>query len=1178
MTGTWQNRPRESRRLNTRFHLLLMAAVAAMAFAQTSHASVTGTLSGTVRDPSGAVIPVATVVALNTQTGVKQITTTDASGFYSFPELPIGNYEITIQKAGFRQYEQTGLVINVNTVLRVDATLQVGAVSQAVTVSSTAVHVETTSTQLGQVITGTKTVTLPLNGRSYTDLLALQPGVAPQSSGEYSTAYTNFANPVSGDLNAGGLSINGQRETADGFTVNGADVNEKIYEQTSIIPNLDSIAEFRILTSNFNAEYGNYSGGQIMVITKSGTNQLHGDAFEFLRNDAFDSRNFFSPTRGSYRQNQFGGTLGGPIRRNKAFFFVDYQGTRYTIGENTGDILVPSPAERAGDMSGEAQQLTGTVDGPYWASTLSQELGYPVSANEPYYTPGCVSSGQCVFPNALIPQRAFSSPTPHLLQYIPLPNSGPYFTTSTYNETLRDDKGGARYDENTAWGMLSAYYMIDDFTEVNPYAVDNLPGFADEYTGRGQLAVLSDTKTFGASELNDVRISFMRNAILENQPLAGQGLGPTFSSLGFVQGSNTLGLVPVEPQYEGVPPVALNEFSFGLSAVTTRQIDDTYQVQDDFSKIVGTHTLKFGGDAHYDQAGILWPNLDSDGGFGFNGTESGNDFADFLIGAPAVFYQGNPFALTSTNHYIGLYAEDSWRARRNLTLNYGLRWEVSPFWSFPRNENNAMIPGEQSVDFPGAPKGLLFPGDPGVPSTIAPTGYHNFAPRFGLAYSPSVTGGILGKITGGPGKSSIRAGYGLFYSQVEGLSIQVQTDYPFHLFYLNPVPPLFATPFVDRATGHSEGQRFPVPPVAPASPSHPNSSVNWAEFLPIASNPVVYGGDRLPYGEDYNLSLQRQFGRNTVVTLSYVGTQGHRLLVGLESNPGNPALCLSVSQPSEVMPGTTTCGPNGENGVYYPVSGGVINGTRAPFGPLFVSNAWYDTMANSNYNAFEATMHHISGRREFLVGYTYSKAMDNGSGLGDQVYPLNYGLTKALSAFDLTNNFVASYSYTLPFDKLFRRNPVASGWRISGITRFASGFPVTLSEQDDNSLLGTGGSGIGGDVDVPDFSPGNLKFTNPRTGLPYFNTSLFSKEKLGQFGTASRRFFHGPGLNDFDMAVLKEFRLTESKSLEFRAEFFNIFNHAQFMTPNGNINAGTFGLATEAYPPRIGQLALKLRF
>jgi hypothetical protein len=1174
MTGTQHRGPREFRWVNTRLHLWLMAAVVAMAFAQVGHASITGTISGTVRDPSGAVIPSAAVVAVNTQTGVRQGTTTDSSGFYSFPELPIGDYEIIIQKAGFKQYTQKGLVINVNTALRVDATLEVGAVSQTVSVTSTAVHVSTTSTQLGQVVTGTKMVTLPLNGRSYTDLLALQPGVAPQPSAN-AVIYTNTGT-VSGSLSAGNLSINGQTESSNGFTVNGADVNEKIYQQTSIIPNLDSIAEFRILTSNFNAEYGNYSGGQVMVVTKSGTNQFHGDVFDFLRNDALDSRNFFSPTRGSFKQNQFGGTLGGPVRRNKAFFFVDYQGTRNIIGQDTGDILVPSAGERNGDMTDVATQLTGTVGGSFWANTLSGELGYPVTAGESYYSAGCASSSQCVFPNAMIPQPAFSAPAGHLLQYIPLPNSGPYFTTSAYNETLRDDKGGARYDENTRWGMLSAYYMIDDFTLVNPYASSSLPGFAAQNAGRAQLIDLSDTKTFGASALNEFRMSYMRNVAFQDEP--SQGVGPKLSSLGFVEGCNTLGICPIDPQFEGVPPIGLNEFGFGVAANVTSQIDNLFELQDNFTKIFGTHSLKFGGTGSYGQSNLSFPNAVGNGGFSFAGDETGYDFADFLIGAPTSFDQGDPELGPGRFHYAGLYAQDSWRARRDLTLNYGLRWDFIPYPYMANNKEATLIAGEQSRDFPTAPLGQVYPGDPEVPRNFAQTSYDGFAPRLGLAYSPSTSSGILGKLTGGPGKSSIRAGYGLFYTQIASVALQIgQSFAPFGLFYVSPVPPLFATPFVDRATGTSEGQRFPGVPVSPPSPSHPQMA-DFSRFEPITSQPVIASNDTVPYTEDYSLTLQRQFGSDTLLTLTYSGAQGHRLIAGLEANPGNPALCLGVSLPSEVLPGTPVCGPFGENGIYSPITGGVINGTRAPFGPSFGSDAYYATLGNSNYNAFEATLRHTSRYGEFLAGYTYSKSLDNASGINDQVPPFNHNLSKALSAFDLTSNFVVSYSIDLPFDRFLGHNRVASGWRISGLTRFATGFPVTLNEQDDNSLLGTSSSGIGGPVDVPDFTPGNLQFTNPRSGLPYFNTSLFTPEKLGQFGTASRRFFHGPGQNDWDLALLKDIRITESKRLEFRAEFFNAFNHAQFLSPDGNINSGTFGLVTEAAPARIGQLALKFYF
>jgi hypothetical protein len=289
------------------------------------------------------------------------------------------------------------------------------------------------------------------------------------------------------------------------------------------------------------------------------------------------------------------------------------------------------------------------------------------------------------------------------------------------------------------------------------------------------------------------------------------------------------------------------------------------------------------------------------------------------------------------------------------------------------------------------------------------------------------------------------------------------------------------------------------------------------------------------------------------------------------------------------MPGTSTCGPFGENGVYYPVGGGVINGTRAPFGPNFGSDAWFDTMANSNYNALEVSLRHVAGRVEFLAGYTYSKSLDNasgwGGGQGDLINPLDYKSTKSLSAFDLKNNFVMSYSYHLPFDKFNLPKRLTEGWVMSGTTRFSTGLPVFIREPDDNSLLGTAYSGgTSNTVDEPDFTPGSLQITNPRKANintlsnPYFNTSLFSAEPLGVVGTSSRRFFAGPGLNNWDMALMKDLKLTESKQLEFRAEFFNIFNHAQFSEPNGNFLSSDFGFVTNANPGRIGQVAIKLTF
>jgi len=919
--------------------------------------------------------------------------------------------------------------------------------------------------------------------------------------------------------------------------VNGGNVEEAGSMGTAIVPNLDSIAEFRILTNNFDAEYGNYSGGQINAITKSGTNQLHGDLFEFLRNTNLDARNFFSPDRGKFIQNQFGGVVGGPIIRNKLFFFSDYQGTRQILGQSTGDIAVPSAENRAGNMgpatfgtiSGAPGNLAftpNTVSGDYWANILSQELGYGVHSGEAYslYDPNaqvntCTSTAQCVFPNGVIPSGAFTTPSKNILKYIPLPNAGPYFSTSADPGTLRDDKGSARLDLNSRYGMIAGYYFMDDYTQNSPYATASLPGFNDLNAGRAQMFNLSDTKTFGATLVNEFRVHYMRMALASDLPSG--GLGVTLSSLGFVTGANSPGGIVVQnPNVEGVPPISLNSFSLGVPGYSGSHYNNTYQVLDNLSKVMGAHTIKAGGSVHFDEVtqneyGVR------NGLFGFTGVETGSDFADYLLGAPAYYNQGAQEALYSRTHYLGLYAQDSWRVRSNLTLNYGLRWEVTTPWYEKRNELEALVLGLQSKVFPGSPTGWVFPGDPGIPSTVAPIRNHNFAPRLGMAYSPSASNGPLRRLFGGPGKTSIRAGFGVFFTAFEGVP-QGNTwgDAPFGYYWASPTPPLFTTPFIDRATGYNERQRFPVvfPPLN-VSASNPDNNINWSQFLPISGSPTFWHNNRVPYSEHYNLSIQRQLSNTSILSVSYVGTQGHALLSSLESNPGNPALCLSVSQISQIMPGGATCGPYGENGVYTRANGTTINSTRAPFGPNFGSNQYFITTGNSGYNGLEVSLRHTSGPLELLAGYTFSKSIDLASGYEDNLNPTNYRLSRVLSAFDMAQNFVMSYRYALPLSHFFGRNRLASGWELSGITRFSTGLPVRLSESDDHALLGVFG---GYAIDMPNYTPGNLQYNDPRSGQSYFNTSLFSVEGIGQLGTAAKRFFHGPGLNNWDLERVKK--------------------------------------------------------
>ncbi len=416
-------------------------------------ADVTGNIAGTVRDSSHAPVAHAEVVAKETSTNFTRSSFSDNNGEYRLLALPAGQYSVTAIAPGFDRFVTTGITLQVNDQLRVDVNLQLGTVKEAITVEANPVQVETESTQLGQVVDSKQILSLPLNGRSFIDLLGLQAGVAPVTTGSIQQD-----RPVSGILNSGNISVNGQRETANAFLVNGGDVSEGRNNGAGLIPNLDSIQEFRLITNSFDAEYGKFSGSVMNAITKSGTNGFHGDAFEFLRNDKFDARNFFDPTKAELRRNQFGYAVGGPFIRNKLFWFTDYQGTRQVAGASTGLVSVPSDDQRTGSFGADsfvdANGKPTVVNGSAWAQMLSQRLGYAVQDGEPYS--GCSTTANCVFPNGIIPQRAFSKPAIGILPYIPVGNPGSgLFSDSSQKDTVSDRQDGtARRSQQRDDGKL----------------------------------------------------------------------------------------------------------------------------------------------------------------------------------------------------------------------------------------------------------------------------------------------------------------------------------------------------------------------------------------------------------------------------------------------------------------------------------------------------------------------------------------------------------------------------------------------------------------------------------------------------------------------------------------------------------------------------------------------------
>jgi hypothetical protein len=1208
-------------RINRTYVLALCVLVFA---AQTLRADVTGSVLGVVHDSSGAVISGAKILVTNSQTNFKQETVSGSDGAFRILALPAGIYALTVTANGFQTFAETGIEVKVNDQLHYDVNLKVGSVSDRVEIVANAVQVQTENTQLGDVIDSRKMLALPLNGRSFVDLLGLQAGVAPGTAGTIQQD-----RPVSGILNSGNISVNGQRETANAYLVNGGDVSEGRNLGTGMVPNLDSIEEFRLITNSFDAEYGKFSGAVVNAITKSGTNGFHGDAFEFLRNDKLDAKNYFAPSKSELRRNQFGYAAGGPVWKNKVFWFSDYQGTRQVQGAESGLVTVPTADQRQGNFDPSVFATSDgptTVDGAYWAQVLSQRLGYTVAQGEAYSFPGCNSTnsvGGCVFPGGVIPQSAWSVPSVNLLPFIPaptLPGDQQNFSNNSGRNIPNDDKFGERVDfNNQKTGNWSWYYHFDrsnvrsDLDPSTGFA--NVPGFPTVSPSRAQQFVMSNTKTIGPTAVNEARLSFFRNAMHLNNPA---GSFANLSDLGFVTGEGTLGIVPLAGYTQYVPQTSFSNLglNIGVPTLNTFQPNTTYMVSDAFSKSQGKHTWKVGGEFRYlqvNERNFANPN----GGFTFDGTVTGADFADFLLGATsttnAPYTQAAEQFLDSRTRYGGAFVQDSWKVKSNITLNLGLRWEVSMPWYDTQGKIQTFNPGQTSTLFPLAPAGLVFPGDPGIPKTLAPTKYNNFGPRLGLAYSPGFSDGVLGKIFGGPGKSSIRVAYGLYYTSVEDLNLFYEVaDAPFGLYWTSPVSVMFDEPFRIRATGLSLTQRFPF--TAPVPGSSANKTLDFSVYEPFNFFPGYDIHNKLPYAEHFNLSIQRELGKSTVLTLAYVGTEGHRLITQRDANPGSAAICQQLTAQGAIdvtAGGTLGCGPGNENDVFQlpsatvpcdtptltPLPGCVYSTRQSLLNPNFCpggtqvcfgsSNTNTLNSANSIYNSAQISVERKASDLTFLAAYTFAKGLDNSSAFNDLVNFADPRISRGLSSSDIRHNFVVSYVWAIPFDRAFQNAPkrLTQGWQMQGITRFSTGFPIQLNQGDgDASLSGSS------NTDMPN-QVGPVKIVDPRKAYPacpnavdptlpgtgcYFLPDAFAvNTDLGTFGTANRRFFHGPGFNNTDLGFLKRTQIKENFAFDVRIEFFNIFNHAQFINPGGNITSSDFGFVTNARDPRIGQVSAK---
>jgi len=1147
-------------------------------------ADVTGSILGYVRDPSGAVLPNATVTAIQTATGYSRTVVSDASGQYSMLALPPGRYRLTASVPSFQQGVIDNIDLNVNDALHFDFALRVGNVSESVSVDANALQVQTVATSTGTTIESPQILAMPLNGRSYLDLLTLQAGVSPvNTNGGY-----NDRGPASGLYSSSGnVSTDGQPEYANAFLVNGAEVNETRNMGAGLIPNADSIAEFRLLTNSFSAEYGKFTGSVMNTVTKSGTNRFHGTLFEFYRNQGLDATSYFDTTKAELKQHQFGGVVGGPIVKDKFFFFTDVQQTRRVAGASTGVLDVLSADERNGIFPDSL--LGNAVQGDAWAATLSARGGVPVVAGTTTYDQlGTPVTTTILDPNTGSPISvpghdisAFIDPVSTLtLSQIPAANLlVNQYSDSSHGGKLVDTNLAQRIDfVNHMTGDWSFYYHYDDATAVQPVyqqaymGITNVPGYPATVPSRNQLFSMSNTKTFGNSAVNVVRLQFFRTAVRTAQPAASSTISG-YDVYGFNTDPTTGGLINTgTPAYpSSLPMLLFNSFAVGNNWLNLYQPNSTYGIGDTFSKTIGTHSFSFGGDYRYYQLNArneCGPN----GYFQFTGNETGGDVSDYYIGAPTAFVQCSVQLLDNRTRYGALFAADTWKVTHNLTLNLGLRWDVARPWSDNFGRLTTPVPGVQSTKFPDSPAGNLVPGDPGVPSTISPTQYNNFGPRIGIAYAPS--GGIWGE-----NKTSIRAAYGVYYlGAADKGNFGIIGDAPWGLYWASPQPTDFASPYITRATGVSQGQHFPF---TFPSGNGPFPNFKFGSLMPLYV-PGYYNKNKTQMAEHYNLSIQRQLDKSTVLTVSYVGTQGHHIERGVDILYGDAALCQSLAG----------CGPGGEGGVYtqggqnfYGTFTGLIDNqtisqgyTNSAGGPVvaFASATWLQNSGNSNYNSLQVSAERRARDLTFLASYTYSHSLDDVSAKFDPRDPQRaYGP----SSFDLRHNLVLSYNWDLPFAHLLGSRRITTGWHVTGISRFYTGTPVSVKSGGDFALTNIG-------LDYPT-QIGAIQTLDPhKAGHTFFNSSAFASglscgyEVCGVTGSAKQFLFSGPGWVSTDLGVEKDTKITESMAFNVRFEMFNVFNHTNFLPSGvvGNANSSQFGQATTAAPGRIGQISAKFIF
>ena len=946
-------------------------------------AQVVGTISGYVTDPGGAFVPDSAITATLVQQQMKQVVQTNAEGFYTFNALPPGNYTVTAEKSGFERIVRTGVTLALNQNVRLDFSLQVGQITQEVTVTGQAPAVDTRSGELSSLVNQERVSELPLNGRDVVGLSAILPGVvsvyAPQQMSDSRSGPT--------------MNVNGSEFTQNMFTLNGGYFVNPSRSTGMIYPPPDAVQELSIQALNFSPEYGRNAGAQVDVVTKSGSNQLHGDAFEYVRNTSLNARNFFSPTRTPYKQNQFGGTVGGPILRDKLFFFGAFQETLNHSSSLSAVSTVPTAAERTGDFSALSTVLTDPTN-PVTGQPMTSPAGAP-----------CIQ-------NNIVNQSCFSANANYLLPMVPQSATG---QVTTFGAEPWDDTqvlGRVDWNQSTRHTFSGDFYVDHDYQKYQNLLGGTIPNYMTGFTSsQTTMITLNDTYSFSPNLLNQFTASFLRTMtdIGVNKTIAPSDMGID------------------SPLYAEGGAVSVNVgslFSFFGSYGPVFFRSHNWQFHDAVTWTKGRHNLKFGGEwlsLSFDQI-FLGPATAT-----FSGAESGNEISDFLLGA---YYNYNGgFGVTTNDDYQkapSLFIQDEFKVMPRFTLTFGLRWEPLLPWYDKYNRLSSLAgitnPSTQSTVIPSAPPGILFAGNPGVPRGISSARWKYFAPRVGFAWD--VTGN---------GKTSVRGAYGVFFDSIDADSVSQQSG-PWTGVY-NLYNGLISEPF--------SSVNFSTPPVLPTSFGCVKTPTLNCPLYPLPLS-GLYDSSKLltPYIQQWNLTIQRQLAQSFMVQASYVGKEAMHLDGWGSLNPA-----IFENDP-------ITGAPPSEANAYDRVP--YLPGILAP-SVLAMANpyrSWYNSLQTQvikrasrgvTFTAAYTFSKSIDNASNAIWGYEF-----------DNPFNLRYqkGLSDFDRRHVFTGSVLWSPQWK--FGKGYE-NALLGGWTFSALPALESGNPETLYAGEDIALDGTGG-------------------------------------------------------------------------------------------------------------------------